>query len=144
MSKNINVVVGILLRPQADSTQILIARRPDNSVLGGFWEFPGGKIESDETPAQCVEREFTEELGIEVAAGQALDVIEYQYPHGLVHLHPFLCRWTTGRPSNLQVAEHRWVTADQLADFSFPPANADLIDKLPTIVAALQTSGEPS
>ena len=106
---------------------VLICRRRDDKVLGGFWELPGGKIEPGETPAQCLMREFAEELGVVVGVGKALPPIEHRYDHGLVRLHPFYCTRVTHEPQNREVAEHRWVGPEDLAALRFPPANAALM-----------------
>lgn len=110
--------------------EVLITRRKAESVYGGYWEMPGGKREPDESLKDCVGREMREELGIEVAVGNPLDVIEYVYPHGHVRLHPFYCEHLHGDLRNLEVAEHRWVQPGSLHGYSFPPANAPLIEQV--------------
>jgi mutator protein MutT len=109
---------------------VLITRRPKEAILGGFWECPGGKIEPGESSEQCVVREFREEVGLAVRVLEALPMIEHIYPHGQVKLQPFLCQLITGEPANLAVAEHRWIPPGCLWEFSFPPANGPLIEKL--------------
>jgi len=99
---------------------------PD-AVLGGLWEFPGGKCQPDETLAQCACREATEELGITIACTRPLEPITYDYPHGRVSLHPFIARHISGDPQALGVQTFQWITPVQLAAFSFPPANAPLL-----------------
>lgn len=127
MPKLIQVAVGVLTECVNGECHILIARRPDHAVLGGLWEFPGGKIEPPETPRQCLVREFQEELDLHVRVARPLPVIEHAYPHALVRLHAFFCTRLAGEPRNLHVAEHRWVTPLQLREQSFPPANAPLV-----------------
>jgi 8-oxo-dGTP diphosphatase len=130
MSNNIDVAVGILPRLVQGQVLILIAQRPKENILGGYWEFPGGKLEPGEEPAQCVEREFTEELGITVRAGQAMEAIEHTYPHAKVRLLPFICQWVSGQIENIEVDQHRWVKLDALSKYSFPQANTSLIESI--------------
>ncbi|MCX5658207.1 MAG: 8-oxo-dGTP diphosphatase MutT [Planctomycetota bacterium] len=134
-NKRVEVAIGVLTRRVDGGWQILIARRPDGAVLGGFWEMPGGKIEADETPERCIVREFAEELGVAVATGDALAVIEHHYEHAHVKLHPFLCTLVSGEPRNLEVAEHRWIRPAELDAYKFPSANRPLIDHLMTRLA---------
>ncbi len=144
MSNNIDVAVGILLRQEQGQMQILIAQRPKESVLGGYWEFPGGKLEPGEEPARCVEREFVEELGITVRAGQALKAIEHSYPHAKVRLLPYICQWIKGRIQDIEVDQHRWVTPDALMQYNFPPANHSLIKSLQRDLADMKAPAQPS
>lgn len=128
--KQIEVAVGVLVERSGaqGGWRVLIAKRKDEAVLGGYWELPGGKREPGETMESCLAREFREELGLEVTVGEALPVISHSYPHAHVVLHPFFCRRVSGEPENLQVAEHRWVSPEELVSFKFPEANAELIE----------------
>ncbi len=113
-------------------------QRKADTVLGGYWEFPGGKCEPGETPAACVIREILEETGLTIAAEQACPIIEHDYPHARVRLHPFLCHHVAGTLELRQVAAARWVPAAELAQYRFPEANAPLLQavmagKPPTI-----------
>lgn len=128
--KWIEVAIGILTRADKGQTEIFIARRPQTAPLAGYWEFPGGKCESGETPVQCLVREFQEELGITIAVEQPLTVIEHRYDHGQVRLNPHFCRLIAGQPRNLAVLEHRWVQPRQLREHRFPPANDGLIEQI--------------
>ncbi len=110
--------------------RILIARRHDDAPLGGLWEFPGGKCRAQETPQECAVREAFEEVGIEVIADRALATIHHVYPHAELRLHPFLCRKIVGQARPIGCQDLRWVSPDALADYSFPAANAQLIQWL--------------
>ena len=125
--KRIHVAVGALIQQDGPGRTLLVARRRDGGTLAGYWELPGGKIEPGETAAQCVEREFREELGVQVRAGETLATVEHTYDYGTVMLEPFLCSLISGQPSNLQVAEHRFVTAGKLSGLCFPPLNQSLM-----------------
>jgi len=130
MPDPVDVAIGILLAKQSGEYSVLIARRHDHRVLGGYWEFPGGKIQPDETVSQALVREFTEELGITVYVNQALPVTVYNYPHSPVRLHPFFCTLVSGQPQNFQVAQHKWVRPAELLNYRFPPANDRLIQQV--------------
>ncbi len=112
------------------SGQLLITRRPSNTHLAGFWEFPGGKVIEGESLVECVKREVYEELGIEIAVKQARAPITYVYPERTVALHPFDCTVVAGKPQSLEVAEWRWISPQEFGQYEFPPANADLISAL--------------
>lgn len=114
----------------SDRGQILIARRPINTTLGGLWEFPGGKIEPGETVTDCIQREIREELGIEVIVGNKLIEIAHTYSNFQVTLYVYHCQHLQGEPQPLESDEVRWVTVDELNLYAFPEANQQIIDAL--------------
>jgi len=120
------VAIGIVRRGH----DVLICRRRQAGSFGGYWEFPGGKVEPGETAEQCLVRELSEEVGLEVAPARAYAVIEFAHAKGTIRLHPFLCDLISGEPRALASDEVRWVPADRLPGYSFPPANADLLAQL--------------
>lgn len=128
--KLIRVAVGVLVDQPRGSWRVLITQRPGDKVLGGYWEFPGGKIALDETPSECVVREFVEELGLEVRVGPALTTIRHQYAHGEVCLYPYFCAYVGGQPQCLEVVQYRWVEPDELSAYPFPEANQSLIKEV--------------
>ena len=130
MNKPVNVAIGVLAEWQGNIWHVLIAKRRPGGVLGGFWEFPGGKIEAGEAPKDCLVREFMEELGIVVKVGEPLQAIEHTYPHGDVKIQPFYCTRLRHEPQDRQVVEHRWVPAAELCRFRFPPANQSLLESI--------------
>jgi A/G-specific adenine glycosylase len=107
--------------------RILIDRRKPEGLLGGLWEFPGGKREKGETLEECLHREAREELGIEVGDLRPLTVIRHAYSHFRVTLHVFECRLRSGRPRPIACAECRWVRPVDLAAYAFPTANRKII-----------------
>ncbi len=127
MVQSVKVALGVLVEDRGGGRCVLIARRPQGAVLGGFWELPGGKVEPDETLEECVRREFLEEVGLEVSVTGAMAAVEHTYDHAHVRLHAFVCARVSGEPANLQVSEHRWVGPAELGDYTFPPANAPLM-----------------
>jgi len=135
--KHVDVAIGVLVEKHPElGWRLLITRRPDQVVLGGFWELPGGKLEKGESTRDCLRREFAEEVGLEVEVGRMLPVIEHTYAHGHVRLHPFFCRRVSGEPRNLHVADHRWVRPGELTNFHFPPANEPLLDEIREALAS--------
>lgn len=117
--------------------QILIDRRRQEGLLGGLWEFPGGKIEPEETVQECIVREIQEELGIEVAVGDRLITIDHTYTHFRVTLNVFHCRHVSGVPQPIECDEVRWVTLEEIDQYPFPKANVQIIE-------ALHQTGRPA
>lgn len=113
-----------------DEGQILIDRRRQEGLLGGMWEFPGGKIEPGETVEGCVRREIQEELGIEVSVGDRLITVEHAYTHFRVTLHVHHCQYVSGEPRPIECDEIRWVSVDELDDYPFPKANTRIIEAI--------------
>lgn len=110
--------------------QILIDKRRPEGLLGGLWEFPGGKIEAGETVEECIKREIQEELGIEIAVGDRLITINHTYSHFHVTLNVHHCRHLAGIPQAIESDEIRWVTLAELDSFTFPTANSQIIAAL--------------
>lgn len=110
--------------------QILIDRRRPDGLLGGLWEFPGGKLEPEETIEACIKREIQEELGIEIEVGDRLITIDHAYTHFRVTLNVYHCRYVRGEPQPIACDEVRWVRVDELDQFPFPKANVQIIAAL--------------
>lgn len=110
--------------------QILIAQRPPEGMLGGLWEFPGGKQEPGESLPACLRREIREELGLEIEVGEPVAVVRHSYTHFKITLHAFNCRLLAGSPRCLGVADWRWVTPAQFDDFAFPRTDRQIIAAL--------------
>ncbi|WP_443029251.1 A/G-specific adenine glycosylase [Spirulina sp. CS-785/01] len=123
--KNIGVAV---IRNAED--EILIDRRLDEGLLGGLWEFPGGKIEENETIEDCIKREIQEELGIAIAVEDHLITLDHAYTHFRVTLNVYNCRHLEGKPQAIECQEIRWVSLEEIDQFPFPKANSQIIDAL--------------
>jgi mutator protein MutT len=126
-TKIIEVAAGLVFR----NRKLLITQRPARGHLGGLWEFPGGKREPNESFEQCLTRELREELGIEVAVGDLVQSVTHRYPEKTVHLRFYRCRWIEHDPQPLGCPALKWVGAHELAQYSFPAADARLLKKLP-------------
>lgn len=109
------------------SGEILIDRRLSKGEMGGLWEFPGGKLEPEETVAECIKREIKEELNIQVEVGEHLITIEHQYPEFGVILFVCNCQYISGVPQTLESEEVRWVSANELDQYAFPEANYQIV-----------------
>lgn len=110
--------------------QILIDRRRQEGLLGGLWEFPGGKVEPDETIEACIQREIREELGVEIEVGDRLIIVDHAYSHFRVTLNVHHCRYLSGDPQPIECDEVRWVEPSDLRNYAFPKANVQIIDAI--------------
>lgn len=122
----IDVSAGLVFR----EGKLLITQRHAQAHLGGLWEFPGGKCEPGETSEECLRRELREELGIEVEIGAVLEELTHAYPEKTVRLKFFLCRWLANEPQPLGCPALAWITTAELDGYSFPAADARLLEKL--------------
>ena len=113
-----------------DFGRILIDKRLDSGEMAGWWEFPGGKVEPNETIENCIKREIEEELGIEVSVGERLTTIEHKYPKFQVTLFVHYCRYIGGTPETIECEEIRWVTLSEIDKYTFPEANYEIITLL--------------
>lgn len=122
-------VIGVAVIKN-DREQFLIDKRRPQGLHGGFWEFPGGKIEPGETIEACIEREIMEELGIAIEVGELLIAIEHDYGRFTITLNVHNCRHVSGEPRPIECDEIRWVTVDEMNEFTFPKANEQIIAAL--------------
>lgn len=113
-----------------ESGELLIAQRPLDGLLGGLWEFPGGKQEAGESLPECLRRELREELAIEVEVGELFTRVEHAFTHFRITLHAFTCRYLDGEPQALGVRDWAWVAPDDLARYSFGKADRQVIEAL--------------
>ncbi len=97
-----------------DDGALLVAQRRTDDMLGGLWEFPGGKRQEGESLPACLAREMYEELGVEVEVGDLLVAIPHAYTHFRITLHAFWCRLRNGEPRCLGCAAFRWVVPEHL------------------------------
>ncbi|WP_440999533.1 A/G-specific adenine glycosylase [Fodinibius sp. SL11] len=119
--------VGIVMN---EDEEVLIALRPDDAMLGGMWEFPGGKQQEDEQIEETVKRELNEELDIAVSITKPFMKLDHAYSHFKITMHAYLCELVEGNPKPKSSQEIRWITIDDLKDYPFPKANRKLTVKL--------------
>jgi A/G-specific adenine glycosylase len=110
-----------------ENGNLLITQRPLDGMLGGLWEFPGGKRRPGEALKACLHREINEELAIEIQIGELLCTIEHSFTHFDMTLYAFDCRLLRGRPQCLGCKDLRWVTLTELDGFAFPVADRKII-----------------
>ena len=113
---------------------VLIAQRPSEGLLGGMWEFPGGKQQPGEDLASCLQREIREELGVEIAVGNPIGVYQHAYTHFRVTLHAFRCSLLAGEPQNFAHRALHWAAPQDLS--AFPMGKLDR--QIATVLAAPQ------
>ena len=110
--------------------ELLIALRPNDSMLGGLWEFPGGKQEKDESLKETVIRELKEELDIEVKVFGKFQKLNHAYSHFKITMHAYWCKILKGSPQAQSSQEIKWVSLDHIDEFPFPKANKTLVEGL--------------
>jgi len=119
--------VGVVLNAEGE---VLIDQRLEEGLLGGMWEFPGGKQEPGETIQTCIARELQEELGIAVTLDNELITLDHAYSHKKLRFVVHLCTWLSGEPQPLASQQVRWVRPESLKEYPFPAANARIIEAL--------------
>jgi A/G-specific adenine glycosylase len=123
-----DIAVGLVF--DHENGQVLIQRRPDEGLLGGLWEFPGGKQEDEESMAEACRREVKEELGIDVTVEDPFYTLSHAYSHFKITLHAFRCRIESGTPEAREDQPFKWVGLNELDEYAFPRANRRLIEEL--------------
>ena len=136
-----DVCAGVIWR---EDGRILIAQRPLDGLLGGLWEFPGGKVQPGESLAEALRREIDEELGIEIEAGRTLATIKHTFTHFRITLYAMHARYVSGVPQNLEVANHAWVRFDDLDRYPFGVTDQKIIKRLLEENSSTQISTLPS
>ena len=127
--KTVKVVAAIICDDMKEKNKIFATARGYGDLKGG-WEFPGGKVESGETPQQALIREIIEELDTEIKVGELIDMVEYDYP--TFHLS-MDCFWAEVKAGHLELKEAeaaKWLTKDQLDSVTWLPADILLIDQI--------------
>lgn len=113
----------IVVAAIAKNGRYLLGKRPPGGLLGGLWEFPGGKVETGESHTRALKRELREELGIHVTIGDHIATIRHAYSHFKITLSAYRCTHKTGKPQPKAHAELKWVQPARFDEFAFPKAN---------------------
>ena len=128
--KTIRVVAAVIRAVDKENKPIIFATQRGYGEFKGGWEFPGGKIESGETPQQALKREIMEELDTEIAVGELIDTIEYDYPNFHLSMDCFWCEIIHGELILKEAEDAKWLTREHLADVKWLPADVTLIEKI--------------
>ncbi|MCC7300253.1 MAG: A/G-specific adenine glycosylase [Verrucomicrobia bacterium] len=110
--------------------EVLIAQRKQDDMLGGLWEFPGGKLEQGETIQECVSRELQEELGIKTVIGEHVITVKHAYSHFTMTMHVYRAAIVSGRPRPIHCADYAWVKVPDLGKFAYSKADLLVVEKL--------------
>lgn len=121
-----DVVAAVILK----RGRVLIDQRKPDAMLGGLWEFPGGKVQPGETPPAALAREVREELGIEIEVARPLARVRHAYSHFRITMQAFLCRHTAGRARAIECTACKWVKIGELENYPFPKANHAILKAL--------------
>ncbi len=127
--KTIKVVAAIICS-SLDKKERVLATARGYGEFKGLWEFPGGKIEVGETPQQALVREIQEELDVEIVVGELLHTIEYDYPDFHLSMDCFWCEISAGTLVAKEAQEMRWLSAHELNDVQWLPADLEIIPKI--------------
>lgn len=124
-----HIVVGAAVTTNRKG-EVLIARRRQGDMLGGLWEFPGGKLEPGETIEECIARELQEELGIKTVVGEHVMTVKHAYSHFTMTMHVHRARIVSGRPRPIQCAETAWVKVPDLGKQAYSKADLQVVARL--------------
>ena len=127
MSKKIIHVVAAAIEKDG---KIFCAQRPEGKSLGGFWEFPGGKLETGESPEAALRREILEELATHVDVGERLCTVSHDYQNFHLTMHCYLCRVVAGTLSLLEHNAARWLSRSELEEVQWLPADVEVVELL--------------
>lgn len=126
MKKAIHVVGAVLI----EDGKVLCAQRGKGKILPLKWEFPGGKIEKDESPQEALHREIEEEMLCKIEIGKQIDQTVYEYNFGIVHLTTFFCKIIEGKPVLTEHLDAKWLEPNELTSLDWAPADLPTVNKL--------------
>ncbi|WP_086981574.1 8-oxo-dGTP diphosphatase MutT [Vibrio aphrogenes] len=126
--KRIHIVAAVILNSQQD--QIFITKRPEKLHKGGYWEFPGGKVELNESAEQALIRELQEEIDITATHLERLEHFDFDYTDKSLTFDFFVVSAFEGKPYGKEGQEGKWVTIGDLNDYAFPEANVPVLEKV--------------
>ena len=113
-----------------DKNKFMICQRPATKARGLLWEFVGGKVEPGETKEQALIRECQEELAITLSVGEIFMDVTHEYPDITVHLTLFNATIAEGTPQKLEHNDIRWITVEEIPEYAFCPADAEILRRL--------------
>ncbi|MFY3791126.1 (deoxy)nucleoside triphosphate pyrophosphohydrolase [Ureibacillus sp. MALMAid1270] len=127
MKKSVHVVGAII---ENENNEIFCALRSPEMSLPNYWEFPGGKIEVDETPQEALQREIKEEFNCSIEVGEKVEDTTYEYEKVIVRLETYKAKLIEGQPVALEHAESKWVSRDEISELDFAPADIPAVEKI--------------
>ncbi len=127
--KTVNVVAAVICDSIQEKKKIFATAR-GYGEFKGMWEFPGGKIEDEETPQQALIREIWEELETKITVGDLIATVEYDYPAFHLSMNCYWCQVTQGELKLVEAEEARWLTKETLYDVPWLPADITLIAEI--------------
>lgn len=125
-----NLPIAVCAAVIEQQGRFLLTRRPNDKQQGGKWEFPGGKIETGESPHDSLIRELREELDIEITVGPVLETVYHHYDWGSVLVIAYLCRYRSGTIRHIEVSDHAWVQPARFDEYDILPADQPIIEKI--------------
>ena len=137
-NKDLSDIVKVTATILVKDNKIIIAKKGPDDRLADKWEFPGGKVEINETPEQCLKREMKEEFDIDVSVGEYLGSSIYHYDHISIELMAYRTYWEDGEIDLKDHDEFKWISLEQLAEFDFAPADLVFVEKLKIGEIAIQ------
>lgn len=128
--KTVKVVAAVIKAVNQKGEAIIFATQRGYGEFKDGWEFPGGKIEEGETPQEALKREIMEELDTEIAVGELIDTIEYDYPAFHLSMDCFWCKVVKGDLVLKEAEDAKWLKKEELGEIDWLPADVELIEKI--------------
>lgn len=123
---SIRVVAAVI----ANEGRYLITQRRPTAVLPLMWEFPGGRVEAEESDADALKREVIHRISVQIEVGELISYVSHPYEHYVVDLHLYECRVVSGELRAVNVQDFRWVKSDEFDQYPFTPADEASMNKL--------------
>lgn len=113
-----------------DNDKVLIAQREEGSNMEFKWEFPGGKLEKDETPEQCLVREIKEELDMTIEPVDIYKAVRHKHKDKDILLLAYICKHIQGEGRAIECNDFKWISLDELSKYEYTPADVEIVEKL--------------